>query len=105
MVAFAAGVSGFDRVLEPGRPRPARVSFPGSSTRESTPARNSDALGGGQRNKIIADQLQISVKTVEAHRARMMGKLAIHSTVELIRGAIEEGVLDGEAEDPGVKPH
>jgi len=62
-------------------------------------------LAVGQRNKIIADQLQISVKTVEAHRARMMGKLAVHSTVELIRWAIEEGVLDGEAEDPGVKPH
>ena len=53
-------------------------------------------LAVGQRNKIIADQLQISVKTVEAHRARMMGKLAVHSTVELIRWAIEEGVLDSE---------
>ena len=56
-------------------------------------------LAVGQRNKIIADQLQISVKTVEAHRARMMGKLAVHSTVELIRWAIDEGVLDGESEE------
>ena len=34
-------------------------------------------LAVGQRNKIIADQLQISVKTVEAHHARMMGKPAV----------------------------
>jgi two-component system response regulator NreC len=62
-------------------------------------------LAVGQRNKVIADQLQISVKTVEAHRARMMGKLAVHSTVELIRWVIEEGVLDGKADDPRVMPH
>lgn len=29
----------------------------------------------------------------------MMGKLAVHSTVELIRWGIDEEVLDGEADD------
>ena len=37
----------------------------------------------GLPNKLIADQLQISVRTVEVHRARVFDKMAVKSAVEL----------------------
>ena len=37
----------------------------------------------GLPNKLIADQLNISVRTVEVHRARMFEKMAVKSAVEL----------------------
>lgn len=42
----------------------------------------------GKPNKCIAKELAISVKTVEAHRARMMGKLDVNSVAELVRLSI-----------------
>jgi DNA-binding NarL/FixJ family response regulator len=41
----------------------------------------------------IAEQLHISVKTVETHRAHLMEKLGLHSTAELTRYAIRKGVV------------
>ncbi len=38
---------------------------------------------GGMANKIIADQLNISVRTVEVHRARVFEKMEVKSAVEL----------------------
>ena len=37
----------------------------------------------GRPNKLIADELQISVRTVEVHRARLFEKMEIRSAVEL----------------------
>lgn len=37
----------------------------------------------GLPNKLIADQLQISVRTVEVHRARVFDKMKVKSAVEL----------------------
>ena len=37
----------------------------------------------GLPNKVIADQLQISVRTVEVHRARVFDKMGVRSAVEL----------------------
>jgi two-component system response regulator DctR len=37
----------------------------------------------GLPNKLIADQLQISVRTVEVHRARVFEKMDVRSAVEL----------------------
>ena len=37
----------------------------------------------GLPNKLIADQLHISVRTVEVHRARVFEKMAVRSAVEL----------------------
>ncbi len=37
----------------------------------------------GLPNKLIADQLQISVRTVEVHRARVFDKMQVKSAVEL----------------------
>ncbi len=44
----------------------------------------------GKLNKQIADDLGISVKTVEVHRARVMAKMAVGSVAELV-GAVLAG--------------
>ena len=46
----------------------------------------------GRLNKQIADDLSISIKTVEAHRSNIMEKLAVRSMAELMRVAIRAGV-------------
>lgn len=40
---------------------------------------------GGKANKVIATDLNLSPKTVEAHRAAIMRKLGVHSIAELVR--------------------
>jgi two-component system response regulator DctR len=37
----------------------------------------------GKHNKVIATELGISMKTVEAHRAKVMEKMAVNSAAEL----------------------
>ena len=39
----------------------------------------------GKLNKQIADELNISMKTVEAHRARVMEKMAVRTLAELVK--------------------
>lgn len=43
----------------------------------------------GKANKTIANELDISVKTVEMHRAHMMEKMGADSIAELVRMALE----------------
>jgi two-component system, LuxR family, response regulator DctR len=42
-----------------------------------------DLVARGMPNKLIADQLAISVRTVEVHRARVFDKMEVKSAVEL----------------------
>jgi FixJ family two-component response regulator len=42
----------------------------------------------GKPNKCIAKDLAISIKTVEAHRSKMMEKLGVNSIAELVRIAV-----------------
>lgn len=54
--------------------------------------RERDALEGiiaGRQNKIIAENLGISMKTVEQHRARIMEKMHAASLAELVRNVTE----------------
>lgn len=48
----------------------------------------------GLGNKQVAASLNISVKTVEKHRQRVMDKLNIHETAGLTRYAISAGIID-----------
>ncbi|MCL5054492.1 MAG: response regulator transcription factor [Firmicutes bacterium] len=50
-------------------------------------------LADGCSNQEIADQLFVSVKTVQTHRYHLMEKLNLHSRTELVKYAIREGIL------------
>ena len=52
-----------------------------------------DLLVGGDANKVIAHTLDISIRTVEIHRARVMEKMKAKSLPELVRMALELGTL------------
>ena len=45
---------------------------------------------GGKPNKIIASELDISVKTVEFHRAKVMEKAGVDSVAELVQVAMQQ---------------
>jgi DNA-binding NarL/FixJ family response regulator len=49
----------------------------------------------GRANKQSADELGISIKTVEKHRQSLMNKLQIHDTAGLTRYAIAAGIIEG----------
>jgi DNA-binding NarL/FixJ family response regulator len=51
-------------------------------------------IAEGKTNKEIATSLSLSVYTVDAHRGRIMEKLNLHSTPDLVRFAIRNGVTD-----------
>ncbi len=50
-------------------------------------------IAEGYTNRQIAHKLTISVKTVDRHRENIMRKLHLHSRVELVKYAIEKGLL------------
>ncbi len=50
-------------------------------------------IAEGGMNKDIANQLSLSVYTVEGHRGRLMEKLNLHSTGDLVRFAIRNGFI------------
>jgi len=50
-------------------------------------------VADGYKNREVAEKLQISVKTVETHRANIMNKLALRNLAELIRYAIQKGLV------------
>ena len=50
-------------------------------------------LALGHTNQEISQQLYISVRTAETHRARIMQKLGLTTRAELVRVAIERGLL------------
>ncbi|MBE1292596.1 MAG: response regulator [Rhodobacteraceae bacterium] len=52
-------------------------------------------LAQGKSNKEVANELSISVRTVETHRKNIKRKLGISSTAGLTRYAMEHGVLQG----------
>ena len=51
-------------------------------------------LALGHTNQEIAGMLYLSVRTVETHRAHIMQKLRLETRAELVRHAIERGLLD-----------
>lgn len=48
-----------------------------------------DLMAAGRLNKQIADDLGISIKTVEVHRARVMDKMEVRSLAELVQSVME----------------
>ena len=51
-------------------------------------------LALGHTNQEIANTLFISVRTAETHRAHIMQKLSLNTRADLVRYALERGMLD-----------
>lgn len=51
-------------------------------------------IAESKTNKEIAVSLNLSVYTIEAHRGKIMEKLNLHSTGELVRFAVRHGLVD-----------
>jgi two-component system response regulator NreC len=51
-------------------------------------------IAQGNTNTQIAQQLVISVRTVESHRANLMDKLGLQNRAELVKYALRKGLLD-----------
>jgi len=48
----------------------------------------------GHSNSEIADMMFLSVKTIETYKARLMKKLSLGTRAELVRAALEVGILN-----------
>jgi two-component system, NarL family, response regulator NreC len=57
-------------------------------------------LAQGHSNQQIADQTDLSVKTVETYRTRLSVKLGLKGRAELYRFAAESGILETDAAAP-----
>ena len=51
-------------------------------------------IAQGQKNREIADELGIAIKTVETHRTKIMQKLDLHNSAELAAYAIRRGLIE-----------
>lgn len=51
-------------------------------------------LAEGYTNKNIGEFLHISIKTVEKHRANLIGKLDLHNVAQLTAFAMEKGLIE-----------
>jgi two-component system response regulator NreC len=51
-------------------------------------------IAEGKTNKEIATHLNLSVYTIDSHRGKVMEKLNLHSTGELVRFAMKQGLID-----------
>lgn len=72
----------------PGRPSNRRLS-----AREEEVLR---LVARGYTNREIAEQIQVGVKSVETYRARLGRKLDLHRRADLIRYALQQGLLSPE---------
>jgi two-component system, NarL family, response regulator NreC len=58
-----------------------------------------ERLAQGHTNQSIAEQLNLSVKTIESYRARLLKKLGLRSRADITRYAVEMGLV-GRHEQP-----
>jgi len=82
-----------ERMLDKARSESADVQQQRSATERLSKltAREHQVLEriiAGRLNKQIADDLSISIKTVEAHRANIMEKLSVNTVADLLRLAL-----------------
>ena len=97
LIRAIRAVWGGERYLHPSlgavlaQPPQSRGAVDELSTREREVLR---LLALGHTNQEIAQQLFVSVRTVESHRAHIMTKLRAASRAEMVRHAIEGGLLE-----------
>ena len=75
---------------------PAKRTRAPAGAQESLTPRETDVLRlivRGYTNRQAAEELGLSVRTIETHRANLMGKLGLKSRVELVRWAADNDLL------------
>jgi two-component system response regulator NreC len=68
----------------------ARESYDGLTEREREVLAH---IAEDETNQAIANQLRISINTVERHRENIMQKLNLHTRTELVKYAIRKGII------------
>jgi len=51
-------------------------------------------IAWGYSNKEVANRLNLSVKTIESHKANAMKKLGMSSRIDIVRYAVVQGWMD-----------
>jgi DNA-binding NarL/FixJ family response regulator len=77
-------------------PRTGLSNRPGGHIDETLSEREVEVvklLARGHINREIAEQLDLSIKTIEVHKARALAKLGLQSRAELVRYALQQGWL------------
>lgn len=82
-----------ESILAPHDAAPARAPTDRLSAREREVLRQ---VALGYTNQRIADEVGLSVKTIESYRARLMRKLGLKDRSDLVRLAIEMGLVSGD---------
>lgn len=72
------------------KPVPPKIEVPNLTPRELEILKE---VANGLSTKIIADKFSISARTVETHRVHLMKKMEVHNTAELVKRAIELGLI------------
>lgn len=88
-IDFGAGAA-LNAILTPESQAPTPAPLASLSAREREVLRE---VAKGYTNQRIADALGLSIKTVESYRARLMKKLGFKERADLVRLAIELGLL------------
>ncbi len=93
-------LSGKQYIAQPLRHLAAGISRSGAATVQQTTTKLGQRqrevlqlLAEGHSVKDAAWRLGVSVKTVEYHKYRIMSKLDLHSTAELVRFAVRHGIV------------
>ena len=70
-----------------------------AADRDALTRREREVLGLlalGHTNREVAERLHLSVRTAEFHRASIQRKLGVRSRSELVRFALEHGLLESD---------
>jgi DNA-binding NarL/FixJ family response regulator len=90
---FTAAAS--EVIMEAFRSPPRRKAKPSHGQQLSSRERQIvQLLAEGKSNKEVASELNIAVRTVEGHRAKIMDKLRLRSFSDLVRYAIRNNIVE-----------
>jgi DNA-binding NarL/FixJ family response regulator len=82
-----------EQALNPGDVKPSGGLQAGSDKLSSRQREVLQLIAEGQSTKEIASTLNVSIKTIEFHKTRIMKLLGVHSTAELTKHAISIGLI------------
>lgn len=91
--AIRAVLHGGEHYPDVDPPAPGPDDLPLLAAREAEVVRG---VARGYTNRKIADRMSISIKSVESYRARSMHKLGLSTRADLVRYALEVGLLGGD---------